>query len=182
MAQNSGSWMSGCHFFSSASFQAYRRSLMMSLTVVRGSCVAMHASSDKYHHRHVDVSGPWGNDEGLKKQSPAAPDRLVRRTEDAVDQYSDHEDHEHQGQHLLCVRQITSELQLLAQGRLMRDDHDQLARHQAAPRERPALLQSTDKSRQGCRENYMPIQAKPTRTHGTAHPDELRLHMVDSAQ
>src|SRR3979409_2182583 len=77
-------------------------------------------------------------------KTPSAPDCSIEHSEEAVDGDSDDEDHDDDREQLLCVRKVSSELDLLSERKLMADDADDLAGHQAAPRESPSLLEPAD--------------------------------------
>src|SRR5260370_7813229 len=75
-------------------------------------------------------------------ETPSPPDLAVEDSESAVDEHPDDEDHDHQCNELLVVREILSGPQLLSQRTLLTGEcvEDELAGHQAAPRESPALF------------------------------------------
>src|SRR5712691_10391187 len=76
-------------------------------------------------------------------QAAPPPDRAVREAEAEIDRHADEEDDDHQREQLLSVGEVMRELELLADRGLVRDDADDLGRHEAAPRERPALLEAS---------------------------------------
>src|SRR6267378_2271923 len=82
---------------------------------------------------HVSASG----------QAAPPPDGAVREAKGEIDGHADEEDDDHQREQLLGVGEVVGELELLADRWLVRDDGDDLGRHQAAPCERPALLQAS---------------------------------------
>src|SRR5260370_36169980 len=84
------------------------------------------------------------------RETPSPPELAVEDSESAVDEHPDDEDHDHQCNELLVVREILSGPQLLSQRTLLTGAcvEDELAGHQAAPRESPALFQAADERRQ----------------------------------
>src|SRR6202022_3350605 len=66
--------------------------------------------------------------------------------------------------------------------RRVRDDDDDLAGHEAAPRERPALLEPSDEGRERRGQDHMPVNDEAARSHDVADADEQRLDVVDAAQ
>src|SRR5260370_17158533 len=94
-------------------------------------------------------------------ETPSPPDLAVEDSESAVDEHPDDEDHDHQCNELLVVREILSGPQLLSQRTLLTGEcvEDELAGHQAAPRESPALFQPADERRHPPRPDHVTVEA-----------------------
>ena len=65
--------------------------------------------------------------------------------------------------------------------RLADDDHQQLAGHQAAPGERPALLEPGDERRQRRRQDQVPVFREALHAQHLADPQPGPRHVVDAA-
>src|SRR5713226_3415804 len=106
----------------------------------------------------------------------AAPpsDGAVREAEAEIDRHADEEDDDHQREQLLSVGEVVRELELLADRWLVRDDVDDLGRHQAAPRECPALLQASDVAGQRSRQDDVAVQLEAPRPHDAPHANQQR--------
>src|SRR5258708_35952842 len=98
-------------------------------------------------------------------QAAPPPDGAVRESEAEIDRHSDQEDDDHQREQLLSVGEVVRELELLADRWLAGDDVDNLGRHQAAPRERPALLEAPDVAGQRSRQDHVPVELEAPRPH-----------------
>src|SRR5260370_9068959 len=105
-------------------------------------------------------------------ETPSPPDLAVEDSESAVDEHPDDEDHDHQCNELLVVREILSGPQLLSQRTLLTGEcvEDELAGHQAAPRESPALFQAAAERLQRGGPDHVPAQAHTASAHYPAAP------------
>src|SRR2546425_3776391 len=115
-------------------------------------------------------------------QTAPPPDRTVREAEGEIDSHADEEDDDHQREQLLSVSEVVRELELLADRWLVRDDVDDLGRHEAAPRERPPLLQAPDVAGQRSRQDDVPVELDASRPHDPTDTHEQRLHMIDAGE
>ena len=103
-------------------------------------------------------------------QAVALADLALGEAEhDHVDEHTDREQHDH---HRLDARHVTDvavRSQLLAE-REPGDSADDLAGEQAAPRERPTLLEAADERRQRGREHHVPQRVEPLGAEHLARP------------
>src|SRR5580704_12036227 len=91
-------------------------------------------------------------------QAPAAADGTVGQAEQRVHENAEDQDHDDDGGGALHVGLILVGGKQYAERRLVRDDDEQFARHQAAPGERPALLEPSHERRQRGRQDQVPVQ------------------------
>src|ERR1035437_7253500 len=82
-------------------------------------------------------------------QPPASADGSFESAEEqAVDDRADEEDHEHHSENARSIREVSGKLEPDADGRFAGNDHQQLAGHEAAPGECPALFEACRKAGQ----------------------------------
>src|SRR5829696_6388372 len=100
-------------------------------------------------------------DEGLATgvdQAPPSGDPALERAEhQGVDEDPDGQDDQHDGEHAVGPAEPPVRLQQEADVRLAGDRDDDLAGHQAAPGERPALLEAAHEAGQRCRQDHVPV-------------------------
>src|SRR5207249_1872686 len=102
-------------------------------------------------------------------QAAPPPDGSVGEAEAEIDRHTDEEDDDHQREQLLSVSEVARELELLTQRRLVGNDVDDLARHQAPPREGPALLEPAHVARQRGRQDDVPVEPQAPRPDHAPH-------------
>src|SRR5260370_885043 len=116
-------------------------------------------------------------------ETPSPADLAVEDSESAVDEHPDDEDHDHQCNELLVVREILSGPQLLSQRTLLTGEcvEDELAGHQAAPRESPALFQAADERRQRGGQGHATVEAETPSAHDPADANAKGLDVIRAA-
>ena len=106
--------------------------------------------------------------------------RSRRREQHRVEDDADHQDDQHPGHQPRGVGELALELQPTADRRLVGDDHQQLAGHQAAPGERPALLEPGHERGQRRRQHDVAVGAEPVGAEHPAGAQQQRRDLVDA--
>jgi hypothetical protein len=101
---------------------------------------------------------------------PAPADHRVGLAEQHVDHDAQRQDHDHEGDRGGHVGLVLGGGQQGADRRLPEDDHQQFTGHQAAPGERPGLLEPGHEGRQRRGQDQVPVHGDPGQAHGLPRP------------
>src|ERR1035437_9330405 len=113
--------------------------------------------------------------------APGADRALQGAQDQPIDQDSNGTDPQHRGQQLGSIEQVTGPLEPDPDRRLTGHDHQQLAGHQAAPGECPALLEAGHEGGQGGGQDDVAVGGDPPGSEDPAGTHQERRHMVDAA-
>lgn len=123
------------------------------------------------------VSGVLGG------EAAAFADLAFQGAEDeAVDHDAHEHDDEHPGEEALGVAELAGELQADADRGGVADDDEQLAGHEAAPGEGPALLEAGDEAGQSGGDDDVAVEREAAGAHDLAGAHEQRRDLVGAGQ